>query len=261
MLPTLLVTNDDGVDAPGLTELVRSLESLGQVFVVAPDRERSAVSHALTLHSPLRAKPLSDTCYAIDGTPTDCVNLGIHGLLKQRPDLVVSGINSGGNVGDDITYSGTVAAAMEATLMGVPALAFSLTEGPFKAKDFLWGAAIAAEIVTETLQRGLPENTFLNINIPPGKPDCICITHQGKRRYEDLVVEKTDPRGRTYYWIGGGELSYEEQPGTDVDAVHHGRISVTPLHLDLTNHQAVAELTSWEFPLPGQIRGGEGALR
>ena len=252
----ILATNDDGIHSPGLRELVRALQELGRVMVVAPDRERSAVSHALTLHSPLRAFDHAPGWWAVDGTPTDCVNLGIHGLLPEKPDLVVSGINQGRNLGDDLTYSGTVAAAMEATLMGVPALAVSLAADRFQAEDYRWCGSWVRQLARQVLEHGLPADTFLNVNLPKGEPLGVRLTRQGKRRYADSVVRNVDPRGRTYYWIGAGELAFQELPGTDAHAVEHGYVSVTPLHLDLTNYAAFERLRSW---CPQSEPGGEGS--
>lgn len=243
----ILVTNDDGVHSPGIVVLAEALAPLGRVVVVAPDRERSAAGHSLTLHHPLRAEEIRPGVFAVDGTPTDCVNLGTHGLLEARPDLVVSGINRGANLGDDITYSGTVAAAFEATLMGVPAFAISLGGNSFCADDFRPGAAFAAQLSLEIVSRGLPPDTFLNVNLPAQFPAGIRLTRQGKRRYGDLVVEKIDPRGKKYYWIGVGELGFEEAEGTDFAAIQHGYISITPLHLDLTNHRSFKELSAWNL--------------
>lgn len=243
----ILVTNDDGIHSPGLTVLAESLSRVARVVVVAPDRERSAVGHSLTLHSPLRAETIRPDVFAVDGTPTDCVNLGVHGLIAERPDLVVSGINRGGNMGDDITYSGTVAAAMEATLMGVPAFAVSLEAGPFGAADFTEAARISATLADTMLRRGLPPDTLLNVNVPPGRPRGARLTRQGKRVYGDVVVEKVDPRGRKYYWIGGGELGFHNVEGTDFHAVHSGMVSITPLHLDLTNYRSFDDLAAWNL--------------
>lgn len=243
----ILVTNDDGVHSPGILVLAEQLMALGEVVVVAPDRERSAVSHALTLHSPLRADELRPGFFAVDGTPTDCVNLAIHGLLKRKPDLVVSGINRGGNMGDDLTYSGTVAAAMEATLMGVPALAFSLEAERFLAEDFYASASVAVDISRRVFTSGLPAETFLNINVPGGVPAGIRLTRQGKRRFSDLIEKKSDPRGRSYYWLGAGQVSFESTEGTDFYAVSQGYVSMTPLHLDLTNYRSFAALSAWGF--------------
>jgi 5'-nucleotidase len=243
----ILVTNDDGIHTPGIGVLAEKLAEIGRVVVVAPDRERSAVGHSLTLHSPLRAEEIRPGFYAVDGTPTDCVNLGIHGLFPERPQLVVSGINRGGNLGDDITYSGTVAAALESTLMGVPAFAVSLESGPFTAADFEIGARFAVTLAGEVLRRGLPPDTFLNVNIPAGTPRGVRLTRQGKRLYGDVVVENVDPRGRKYYWLGGGELGFQNIEGTDFNAVHDQYISVTPLHIDLTNYRSFENLTTWNL--------------
>lgn len=243
----ILVTNDDGIHAPGILTLAEALAPLGEVVVVAPDRERSAVGHSLTLYSPLRAEEIRSGFFAVDGTPTDCVNLGIHGLLPRRPDLVVSGINRGGNLGDDITYSGTVSAAMEATLMGVPAFAISLEGRSFQADDFVEAGGCAAHLASLVLQHGLPTDTFLNVNVPSGTPSGFRLTRQGKRRYGEVVIEKTDPRGRKYYWIGGGELGFQDVEGTDSHAVQAGLVSITPLHLDLTNYRSFDTLSNWSF--------------
>lgn len=243
----ILVTNDDGIHAPGITALAEALTHVGEVAVVAPDRERSAVSHALTLHHPLRAECLSPGRFAVDGTPTDCVNLGIHSLLDFHPDLVVSGINRGANLGDDVTYSGTVAAAMEATLMGIPALAISLACRDNHA-DYGPAALFAARLVSMVVAHGLPKDTFLNVNVPDLPPEQLrepLITIQGKRRYEGTIVDKVDPRGRSYYWIGTADLDFLDIEGSDFAAISRGHISVTPLHLDLTNHRSIAMLKGW----------------
>jgi 5'/3'-nucleotidase len=257
----ILVTNDDGINSPGITVLAAALSAMGRVVIVAPDRERSAVGHSLTLHAPLRADELRPDVFAVDGTPTDCVNLGIHGLLAKTPDLVVSGINRGGNLGDDITYSGTVAAAMEATLMGVPSFAVSLEGTSFQAEDFNIAGSFSRTLAEIVLRNGLPPDTFLNVNVPAGQPRGACLTRQGKRRYSDLVVEKLDPRGRKYYWIGGGEIGFQNLPGTDFHAIHRGLISITPLHFDLTNDKSFATLGEWaldSLPLPPD-HGGKGS--
>ncbi|MBI1922403.1 MAG: 5'/3'-nucleotidase SurE [Geobacter sp.] len=245
----ILVTNDDGIHAPGITALAEALRALGEVAVVAPDRERSAVGHALTLHHPLRVREIGPDIYSVDGTPTDCVNMGIHSLLAERPDIVVSGINRGANMGDDVTYSGTVSAAMEATLMGIPAFAVSLAtleeEGNYESAAH-WAVKIASEIY----KRRLPPDTFLNINVPNLPLESILpplVTSQGRRNYEGIIVDKIDPRGRKYYWIGSGEMQFLDVAGTDYHAVKHGHVSVTPLHLDLTNYASFEELRSWRI--------------
>lgn len=243
----ILVTNDDGIHAPGITALAAALGAIGEVAVVAPDRERSAASHALTLHHPLRAEMIAPGRFAVDGTPTDCVNLGIHSLLDFHPDIVVSGINRGANIGDDVTYSGTVAAALEATLMGIPAFAISLVTKDVDA-DYSVAAAYAARLALELSRQGLPRDTFLNVNVPGLAPHMLkspLITIQGKRRYEGTIVDSVDPRGRSYYWIGTADLDFHDIDGTDFAAIKRGHISITPLHLDMTNHKALKALQSW----------------
>ena len=243
----ILLTNDDGIHSAGLKALAGQLQSLGRVVVVAPDRERSAVGHALTLHEPLRAEEIAEDRWAVSGTPTDAVSLAICSLLKDKPDLVISGINKGGNMGDALTYSGTVAAAMEATLMGVPAIAISLASRNFSYDDFKPAAAVARQMAETVLEHGLPADTFINVNVPDSAPQGIRLTRQGKRVYEDAVVQNRDPRGRTYYWIGAGELGFQDLDGTDFHAVQKGYVSVTPLHLDLTNYAAMERLRQWRL--------------
>ena len=234
----ILVSNDDGIQSEGLTRLASAVGRVDSVVVVAPDRERSAVSHALTLDRPLRADEVREGWFAVDGTPTDCINLALNGLLAERPWLVVSGINRGANLGDDITYSGTVSAAMEAVLLGIPAVAFSQVGRA--AFDYSVAAEFAEALVGTLDDATIPPDTLLNVNVPEGdRPDGFAVTRQGKRRYGDAIVEKTDPRGRKYYWIGGTELGFDDVAGTDFAAIHAGRISVTPLHLDLTNYESM----------------------
>jgi len=245
----ILACNDDGIQSEGLTRLVQALVAVDDVVVVAPDRERSAVSHALTLDRPLRADEVRDGWFAVDGTPTDCVNLAVNGLLTERPWLVVSGINRGANLGDDITYSGTVSAAIEGVLLGIPAVAFSQVGRV--AFDFEAAAEFAAALVTRLQEqmRTLPRDTLLSVNVPEGaRPTGYAITRQGKRRYGDAIVEKVDPRGRKYYWIGGDDLGFDDEPGTDFSAIKHGEISVTPLHLDLTNYEAMDPIAGLKIP-------------
>ncbi|MEA3544491.1 MAG: 5'/3'-nucleotidase SurE [Thermodesulfobacteriota bacterium] len=243
----ILVTNDDGVHSLGLRALTTSLSELGQVVIVAPDRNRSAIGHALTLDRPLRAEEIKSQVFAVDGTPTDCVNLGIHGLLSQRPDLVVSGINRGSNLGDDITYSGTVCAAMEATLMGLPAFAVSLDTNQFNDEDLTLAATFSKNLAKKNLAEGLPDETFLNVNIPSVPCRGVQLTRQGKRHYGDTVVSKCDPRGREYYWIGGSEAGFEDIPGSDCNALQQGLISVTPLHANMTNEKTYTDMERWSF--------------
>ncbi len=248
----ILASNDDGIQAEGLKRLVEAVSELDEVVVVAPDRERSAVSHALTLGRPLRADEVREGWFAVDGTPTDCVNLAVNGLLGRKPWLVVSGINLGANLGDDITYSGTVSAAMEAVLLGIPAVAFSqVGRVPF---NFDSAALFARSLVARLQEPGarLPSDTLLNVNISELEPHTrargYAITRQGKRRYGDAAVEKTDPRGRKYYWIGGEELGFDDEEGTDFAAVHRGLISITPLHLDLTNYESMDYVAGLKVP-------------
>ncbi|HJV64908.1 MAG TPA: 5'/3'-nucleotidase SurE [Geomonas sp.] len=246
----ILLTNDDGVHAPGLAALIRRVCEVAQVVTVAPDREQSAVSHALTLHHPLRAARIDDNLFSVEGTPTDCVNLGIHSLLTFRPDLVISGINRGANLCDDVTYSGTVAAAMEATLMGIPAIAVSLVTRNGAGENYDAAAAWAARLATLVFEKGLPPDTFLNVNVPDLPEERLLpplITCQGKRSYEGTIVDKVDPRGRSYYWIGTADQSFKDIPGSDYDAVSRGHISITPLHIDLTNHASIELLKGWQI--------------
>ena len=247
----ILVSNDDGIRSEGLQALTCAVEPLGEVYVVAPDREQSTVSHSLTLHRPLRVEEIAPRQYAVDGTPTDCVNLAVSGILPARPGLVLSGINKGANLGDDITYSGTVSAAMEGTLLGIPSLAISLVARELF--DFTAAAAFAARLAEQVLAHPLPANTLLNVNVPAiprRQMTGFRITRQGKRRYGEAFVEKIDPRGKKYYWIGGDELGFVEEPGTDFAAVQSGAISITPIHLDLTHYpsfEALKQLTM-EWP-------------
>lgn len=246
----ILVGNDDGVNAPGLLALAEALKALGRVTVVAPERERSAVAHALTLHRPLRLTEVRPGWYSSDGTPTDCVHLGVHAVLGRPPDLLVSGINRGPNLGDDLTYSGTVGVALEGALLGVPSIAVSLAA---RENCFYGPAAEAAlGIARAVVERGLPERTFLNVNVPnveDGKSlGPVRITHQGRRIFGSGIVKKADPRGQSYYWIGGSELGYVEgDEGSDIRAVANGEISVTPLRTDLTAHQLLDTLKGWKI--------------
>lgn len=249
MKTEILITNDDGFDAVGIKELESGLVGLGKLTVVAPDREQSASGHSLTLQHPLRIDQRAPNHYAVDGTPTDCVFLGVnHVMRSRRPDLVVSGINRGGNLGDDITYSGTVAAAFEATLLGIPALAVSLEIA--REHHFATAAKVAREVAKKVLEYGLPAATLLNINVPDLPWDELAgfrITRQGKRSYSDVVKENVDPRGRHYYWIGGEVLPGENIEGSDATLVRDGFVSITPIQLDLTNYRALELLENWEW--------------
>jgi 5'-nucleotidase len=245
----ILASNDDGIQSSGLARLVEALQAIDKVVVAAPDRERSAVSHALTLERPLRADEVQPGWFSINGTPTDCINLALNGLLDERPWLVVSGINRGANLGDDITYSGTVSAAMEAVLLGVPAVAFSQVGRVAFRYDA--AAAFANKLVRSLREKSLPPDTLLNVNVPDiVDPRGFVVTRQGKRRYGDAIIEKVDPRGRKYYWIGGTELDFDDAPGTDFTAIRDGLVSVTPLHLDLTNYEAMRSVSELRLDWP-----------
>ena len=251
--PLILVANDDGIHSEGLTAMADALAPLGEVVVAAPDREQSAASHALTLHRPLRVYERGPGRFAIDGTPTDCINLAVNGLLPRKPTLVMSGMNWGANLGDDVTYSGTVSAAMEGTLLGIPSVAVSLVGRPedYRVPE---SAAFAARLAAWVLEHGLPADTLLNVNIPPLRDGAtvrgVALTRMGRRRYGDAVVEKVDPRGRKYYWIGGAELDLVAEEGTDFHAVAGGLISVTPIHLDLTNYKSFDALRALTLDWP-----------
>lgn len=234
----ILVTNDDGVHSEGLHALAAALASHGEVTVVAPHIEASAIGHALTLGRPLRMTRLRDRVYEVDGTPTDCVNIAITQLFRGMPDLIVSGVNKGYNLGDDVTYSGTVAGALEGSLLGVPSMAVSL-ERSTGAYDFTHAVAAAASLADSVLARGLPVRTFLNINVPTGRPLGLRITVQAMRNHVTVVNERIDPRGRAYYWIEEGENHWEPHDRSDYQAVKDGYVSVTPLQPDLTAHDAL----------------------
>lgn len=247
--PQILVTNDDGIYAPGLTALRDALAEVGDVTVVAPERPRSASGHAITLHKPLRAEsvrmPWGGEGYATNGTPSDCVVLGIFALMP-RCDLVLSGINLGPNLGEDLTYSGTVSAAMEGAICGRPAIAVSVAD--YENPDYGPTCRFVVQLAREVLQHGLPADVLLNVNVP-NLPDAeiagVEVTRQGKRRYEGRVERRLDPRGRPYYWLGGEIIEDIAGEGSDGEAIRAGRISVTPLHLDLTGYAFADSLRTW----------------
>lgn len=246
----ILVCNDDGIHSEGLHALEAALATIGEIYTVAPDREQSAVSHSLTLHRPLRIDEIAPRRFAVNGTPTDCVNLAVKGFLPIRPQLVVSGINRGANLGDDVTYSGTVSAAMEGSLLGIPSIAMSLVIRGTP-HHFAPAAEFAAILATEVIAQGMPSDTLLNVNVPNLPREEIkgfLLTRQGKRRYAETMDVRVDPRGKKYYWIGGDDLGFDPDKGTDCVAVHDGFISVTPLHVDLTNYRALQELRGLQLP-------------
>ncbi len=264
----ILLSNDDGVYATGINILYEELKKKYDVTIVAPDRERSASSHSLTIDRPLRVNEIKPNIFSVDGTPTDAVNIGIHSIMKTKPDLVISGINYGGNICDDVIYSGTVSAAMEGAVMGIKSIAVSLVVnrgGGYLPKDasleedleasFVKASEFVSNLALVFDKTGFSENTLLNVNIPQTiikkekNPFEYRITRQGKRYFEDFVVEKTDPRGRKYYWIWGKNITFEDIKDSDYEAVHAGLISVTPIHLDMTNYKAMEKLKNIDFSI------------
>lgn len=280
----ILLTNDDGIEAPGLRALLRALQPVGHVAVLAPDHNWSAAGHTKTMHKPLRVRPYSFNhypskpqdpgepglawpeppaemtdhqdwpetdgveAYATTGAPSDCVILARLGILEEKPDLVVSGINQGANLGYDLSYSGTVAAAMEAVIAGLPAVAVSLDS--YDRQDFAFAAHVAARVVSQVADRGLPDGVFLNVNVPSRPVEEIAgwaVTRLGRRVYRDLLVERYDPRGRPYYWIGGEPPSGHLDAGTDIWALANGYVSITPVHLDMTAYDLIPDLEHWRF--------------
>jgi len=252
--PRILISNDDGYVSEGLRALVDAVSPLGEVWVVAPEAEQSASSHAISIHRPLRVREVRERWYAVDGTPTDCSYMAINHLMKGgRPQLMLSGINHGPNLADDVTYSGTIAAAMEASIIGVPAIAFSLAAR--ETFDFGPAARFARALAAAALAAPLPPNLLLNVNVPPGvEPDGYVVTRLGKHSYGSDVHEKKDPRGRPYYWIGAGPPEWREDEASDIAAVHDGWASVTPLHLDLTHYGALGRMAEWEGSLNAVLR-------
>jgi 5'-nucleotidase len=243
----ILVTNDDGIHSDGLIKLEEAMKEIGDVYVVAPAAEMSGASHSLTLARPLRIRQLDDRHWTVDGTPTDCVTLALNKILPEdeRPDLCVSGINHGGNLGDDATYSGTVAGALEATILGVPGIAFSLVAR--ENFDFTDAAHFAITAARKVLGEGLPEGTLLNINLPPGEIKGVRVTRQGIKNARPVISEHIDPRGKPYFWIGEEYFNTNSADGTDYFAIELGYASVTPLKADMTDHTALTAIESWNF--------------
>lgn len=243
----ILITNDDGYHSEGIIALENALSEVGDCFVVAPASEMSGASHSLTLARPLRIRQIDSRHWTVDGTPTDCVTLALNRILppEECPHVCVSGINHGANLGDDATYSGTVAGAMESTILGVAGLAFSLVAT--RSHDFSESAKIAKLIVEKTIAEGLPKNTLLNVNVPKGKPKGIRVTKQGFKNARPVISELIDPRGKPYYWIGEVREGFhqDEEGGTDFEAIEEGFVSVTPMRSDLTNYQAIEVLQNW----------------
>lgn len=251
----ILLTNDDGIDAEGLRAARQSLSRIARVVVFAPRTERSGSSHSFTLRRPLEVVWKDRGTASVDGTPTDCVMLAVRGLLPHPPDLIVSGINHGPNLGDDVTYSGTVAAAMEGTLLGIPSIACSVTD--WRKARFRVASRFLELLAAQVLQRGIPRNTLLNVNVPNlprGAIKGVRFTRLGKRIYRDVIVKRSDPRGRTFYSIEGDDPGWKREPGTDFAAIEEDMISVTPFHLDLTHHATVQRLKTWERLLFRELR-------
>jgi 5'-nucleotidase len=247
----VLVTNDDGYMALGLGVLARAAAGLGEVRVVAPDREQSATSHSLTMHFPLRVRRTADDTIAVDGTPTDCVILALGALLEEKPDFVLSGVNHGANLGDDVLYSGTVAAAMEATILGIPAVAVSYTGRDPEGIE-AWTGQLSRLLDQIVSREDFPTDALLNINLPAIAPEEVAgvkVTTLGRRAYLDSLTRAHDPSGREYYWIGGGESRWWGSPDSDFRAIRAGYISVTPLHLDLTNYRLLQAVGEWGLKL------------
>lgn len=251
----ILLTNDDGIEALGINKLRKALISLGKLTVVAPDRERSAIGHGITIHKPLRVYKMNyDNCtaYAVTGTPADCVKLALQELMDEPPDIIVSGINSGANLGTDVLYSGTVSAAIEGVIAGFPSIAVSLALK--KKRNYDLAAQVACKIVNKVIKKGLPEETILNINVPDTEnteSTDFEITRLGIRKYKDSIEKRVDPRGYEYYWIAGQvtdvECNRNKQICTDISAIAQNKISITPIHLDLTNYKIIDDLLTWDL--------------
>jgi 5'-nucleotidase len=258
----VLVSNDDGVDAPGIRILAERLATVGEVTVVAPDRDRSGASNSLTLDNPIRSLRMDNGYYRVAGTPTDCVHLALAGLLDEEPDIVVSGINNSANLGDDVIYSGTVSAAMEGRFLGLPAIAVSLASKDHVGTHYDSAAQAVVMLMKQLLVDALPADTILNVNVPDlpwSEIKGFEVTRLGKRHRSAPCIKQSDPRGRTIWWIGpSGEID-DAGPGTDFDAVSRGFISVTPIHVDLTRFQALETVSSWMLALSDKMANGEEA--
>lgn len=249
----ILLTNDDGIYSEGLIALAEKISEIANVFIVAPDRERSATAHAITMHKPLRVEQVriphcESTSWMVNGTPSDCVKLALESLLDIKPDMVLSGINKGPNLGTDVIYSGTVSAAIEATILGVPAIAFSITA--YENIDYDYPACFAKKLCKQLANHDFPKEFLINVNIPPLKEKAICgvcITHLGIRRYRNTFDKRKDPRGRTYYWLAGEVIEDVEDSGSDVWAIRNNCISITPIHFDLTRYDIIDYIKKWNI--------------
>jgi 5'-nucleotidase len=251
----VLVSNDDGVDAPGIRQLSESLRAAGhRVTVVAPDRDRSGASNSLTLDQPIRALRRDENTWSIAGTPTDCVHLALSGMLDGDPDIVFSGINNSSNLGDDVIYSGTVAAAMEGRCLGLPAVAVSLVSSEHRARNFDSAARAAVDLMARLVSHPLPADTILNVNVPDLPWEQIRgwkVCRLGNRHRAEPCIRESDPRGRPIWWIGPAGPAQDSGPGTDFHAIHEGWIALTPIHVDLTRYQALETVASWAEGLQG----------
>ena len=249
----ILLTNDDGIHSAGLVALEKALRAVGDVYVVAPAAEMSGASHSLTLARPLRIRQIDERHWTVDGTPTDCVTLALHKILQESelPHVCASGINHGGNLGDDATYSGTVAGALEATILGVPGIAVSLVAREHF--EFAEAANFGLLAVRKILSEGLPEGTLLNINVPPGEIKGVRVTRQGIKNARPVITEHIDPRGKPYFWIGEQYYRSSAEEGTDYRAIEEGYVSITPLKSDMTDHNALSEIESWEYLASSEV--------
>ena len=244
----ILITNDDGIRAQGLKILAESLAPLGRITVVAPESEQSASSHSITLNSPLRIKEYRDSWYSVSGSPADCVIMAVYRIMESRPAIIVSGINDGPNMGEDVIYSGTVGAAIEGHILGIDAMAVSVTS--YGSGIFEPAARVSAYLASKMIEEKKDQKALLNVNVPPlpgVNIDSIQITKLGSRVYNDLIIEKYDPRGRKYYWIGGGDPGWKDEEKTDFHAIKSGNISVTPLTISMTDYSMMVELESWDL--------------
>ncbi len=252
----VLLTNDDGIFADGIQELIKAMQKIAAVYIVAPDRERSAVGHAITMHHPLRAERVklfhnpSLPAWAVNGTPSDCVKLAVEAILPERPDIVISGVNRGANLGTDVLYSGTVSAAIEGVIAGIPSIAVSLTV--VENTDFSVAAGFAAKLSEKVLKKGLPQGTLLNVNVP-GVPENeingVAVTRLGMTRYNNEFEQRVDPRGRSYYWMVGEVVEITNCNDSDVSAIRCNKISVSPIHFDFTNYEVLDSLRKWDFDM------------
>lgn len=243
----ILLSNDDGVYAKGLSVLADNLRDLGEIIIYAPDRNRSGASNSLTLDAPIRIKTLENGAISVEGTPTDCVHLALTGLMAEKPSIVVSGINEGSNLGDDVLYSGTVAAAMEGRMIGLPAIAISLV-GYDACKHYETAGRVARELVQQLMANHLPVQTLLNVNVPDVPYEELRgyeITRLGARHGAEPVVKAADPRGKTVYWVGPAGSTRDDGEGTDFYAIANKKVSITPIHIDLTHYQAFDQLAKW----------------